>query len=229
MLPAVIIQFIGEFLSTRGHNSFLRLEAWSSWERFCFSLGLNCTVENYVRHLLSLYNPLTDVIVWFPTVQKVLWLVFSREYLHWLLVSNNELMAFTPSSPPKGSGFHRYIFLLFSQKKSRLTPGKFEKNSIKSRGKFKIAKYIKENQLGSLVAANFFMTSKNASWKRCANRFPTKNTSLYGSELLHKPFVMMLYCRLESSCNKLQSWLLSTWAFVKAHSNVYVTWAVRIV
>ena len=60
---------------------------------------------------------------------------------------------FAPSSPPKGSGFHRYIFLAFLANEDLVHLEKVSKRS-----QFHIAEYAKQNKLGELVAANFYMT-----------------------------------------------------------------------
>ena len=56
------------------------------------------------------------------------------------------LMEFMPSSPPKGSGWHRYVFLAFA--KEYLENDSILLTKPKKRAHFHIAKYIQENQLG---------------------------------------------------------------------------------
>jgi hypothetical protein len=64
------------------------------------------------------------------------------------------------SSPPKGSGWHRYIFLAFVKMDfdTENVRGTLVFPKPKKRSNFQIAKYIRENQLGQLFAANFYMT-----------------------------------------------------------------------
>ena len=87
-----------------------------------------------------------------------------KEWLHWLVVdiprgqdikNGIEKMKFAPSGPPRGSGKHRYIFLLFSHD----TPISQNPNSnINERRGFKISRYAADNGLGQPKALNFYYT-----------------------------------------------------------------------
>ncbi|KAJ8952505.1 hypothetical protein NQ318_003301 [Aromia moschata] len=87
-----------------------------------------------------------------------------REWNHWLVVnvpgtniSGGEVITeYVGSAPPKGSGLHRYVFVLFEQ------PGKLtfnephhSKNDGK-RGNFSTEKLRKKYNLGKPIAGNFF-------------------------------------------------------------------------
>ena len=88
-----------------------------------------------------------------------------REFRHWLVANipgNNieqgdVIAAYVGSGPPKGTGLHRYVFLLYKQ------PGKLEldeprvaNNSRQDRPKFKAAKFTEKYNLGSPIAGNFY-------------------------------------------------------------------------
>eukprot|EP00093_Oithona_nana_P002006 02006.XXX_4731_5152_1 [CDS] Oithona nana genome sequencing. len=82
-----------------------------------------------------------------------------REYLHWLVqfkgksdVNSKTLMDFMPSSPPKATGKHRYIFLAFSQKTSKEVTIKIPQQ----RPNFQVAPFVSSNHLGNLVGATFY-------------------------------------------------------------------------
>lgn len=88
-----------------------------------------------------------------------------REYRHWLVanipgnqVSEGEVVAaYVGSGPPKGTGLHRYVFLVYKQ------PGKLtfdephvNKNSSQDRPKFRAAKFAEKYKLGNPIAGNFY-------------------------------------------------------------------------
>ncbi|XP_037814421.1 protein D3-like isoform X2 [Lucilia sericata] len=88
-----------------------------------------------------------------------------REFRHWLVanipgnkIDQGEVVAaYVGSGPPKGTGLHRYIFLLYKQ------PGKIDidephvaNNSRRNRPNFKAAKFAEKYNLGAPVAGNFY-------------------------------------------------------------------------
>ncbi|KAJ8917448.1 hypothetical protein NQ315_005495 [Exocentrus adspersus] len=87
-----------------------------------------------------------------------------REWNHWLVVNipgpaiseGETITEYVGSAPPKGSGLHRYVFVLFQQ------PGKLtfdEPQHSKTdgkRGNFSTEKLRKKYNLGKPVAGNFF-------------------------------------------------------------------------
>jgi len=84
--------------------------------------------------------------------------------LHWLVTDipqgqnikkGQEIMTFAPSGPPKNSGKHRYIFLLFSHNEPISQAA--ASHASQRRG-FKISKYALENGLGQPKAINFYKT-----------------------------------------------------------------------
>ena len=86
--------------------------------------------------------------------------------MHWLVVDiptggykrldrGSEKMKFAPSTPPKDSGKHRYIFLLFAQKSK--IGGKKASNAKERKG-FKVHQYASDNGLGDPLYVNFYRT-----------------------------------------------------------------------
>jgi len=83
----------------------------------------------------------------------------NANYLHWLIVNKDDIVApFTPSNPPQGSGPHRYFFGLFEQK-NKISLSNDEMNKIKKRKKFDVNDFIKQNNL-TKVASFMFMTER---------------------------------------------------------------------
>ncbi|XP_044750337.1 protein D2-like [Coccinella septempunctata] len=94
-----------------------------------------------------------------------------REFQHWLVVnipgsdlSKGEVLnEYVGSGPPKGTGLHRYVFLLFKQ------PGKVDFKEPKhsktdgNRGGFSVQKFAKKYNLGDAVAGNFFQAQYDDS------------------------------------------------------------------
>lgn len=97
------------------------------------------------------------------------------EWLHWL-VGNipgklfdkaTELTSFFPSAPPKNSGEHRYVFLLFKQEAKIDFQGyvKISTFHMEGRDKFSTKAFVDGNKLGVPVAGNFYL----ASWDESCN------------------------------------------------------------
>lgn len=88
-----------------------------------------------------------------------------REWHHWLVVNipginieqGEVLSDYIGSGPPKDTGLHRYIFLVYKQP-SKLTfdENRLPDNSGDGRGCFKIAAFAKKYKLGNPVAGNFY-------------------------------------------------------------------------
>ncbi|TDG48201.1 hypothetical protein AWZ03_005376 [Drosophila navojoa] len=88
-----------------------------------------------------------------------------NEYLHWLVVNipGNEMalgdvrVGYTGATPAKGSGLHRYVFLLYKQSdylKFDLEP--VPKHSDRGRQNFSTRAFVKRYELGFPLAGNFF-------------------------------------------------------------------------
>lgn len=88
-----------------------------------------------------------------------------REWHHWLVgnipgndVAKGEtLSAYIGSGPPKDTGLHRYVFLIYKQGgKIEFTEKRLPNNSGDDRGKFSINNFAKKYNLGDPVAGNFY-------------------------------------------------------------------------
>lgn len=89
-----------------------------------------------------------------------------REWHHWLVgniqggdMKKSEVLSdYIGSGPPKGTGLHRYVILVYKQpeKLNFAKVDKLPKNSGEKRGKFSISKFATQFKLGSPVAGNFY-------------------------------------------------------------------------
>ncbi|KAK6743742.1 hypothetical protein RB195_010813 [Necator americanus] len=89
-----------------------------------------------------------------------------REWHHWLVtnVPGNEigkgdvLSEYVGSGPPKGTGLHRYVFLIYKQsgRISDSEHGHLTNRSGEGRGGFKTEKFVAKHKLGTPVAGNFY-------------------------------------------------------------------------
>jgi phosphatidylethanolamine-binding protein (PEBP) family uncharacterized protein len=72
-----------------------------------------------------------------------------KYWLHWIKVNiysnelntGEDLIDFAPPTPPSGTGYHRYLFILCEQ------PNKLDFKKPLTRKNFSIASFIKENKL----------------------------------------------------------------------------------
>lgn len=74
---------------------------------------------------------------------------YNKQWLHWLVINTNEIVIpFSPSNPPKDSGMHRYFIFIFEQStkininKYIIDKSKFDKNKFISIFKLKPISYI---------------------------------------------------------------------------------------
>jgi len=89
-----------------------------------------------------------------------------REWGHWILgnIPGHDLSKGTPvwdyvgCGPPKGTGLHRYVYVLYKQagQVDFSKAGQKSKHQANGRGGFKIRDFAKEYHLGSPIAANWF-------------------------------------------------------------------------
>jgi len=89
-----------------------------------------------------------------------------REVRHWNVVNipgnkleqGETIIEFIGSGPPKDTGLHRYIFLLFKQKNGKITVDgpRTSNRSRKNRFQTKVSEFVKKYDLGELVAGNFY-------------------------------------------------------------------------
>ncbi|KAJ8263416.1 hypothetical protein COCON_G00158730 [Conger conger] len=88
-----------------------------------------------------------------------------REWHHFLLVNmkGNDISSgcvmsdYVGSGPPKGTGLHRYVWLVYEQPgKISCTEAVLTNRSGDNRGKFKLQNFRKKYQLGAAVAGNCY-------------------------------------------------------------------------
>lgn len=88
-----------------------------------------------------------------------------REVLHYLVTNipgdqvgrGDTLVEYIGSGAPKGTGLHRYIFVVYDQGNETISSDiKIPKTSFDGRVNFSIRKFAEEHSLGEPLAANFF-------------------------------------------------------------------------
>ncbi|XP_076651400.1 protein D2 isoform X2 [Halictus rubicundus] len=88
-----------------------------------------------------------------------------REWHHWLIgnipgvnVAKGEVLSeYVGSGPPKGTGLHRYVFLLYKQPgKLTFDEKRLTNRSGDNRGKFSIKKFAAKYKLGDPIAGNMY-------------------------------------------------------------------------
>ncbi|CAD1480909.1 unnamed protein product, partial [Heterotrigona itama] len=88
-----------------------------------------------------------------------------REWHHWLIgnipgsdVSQGEALSeYVGSGPPKGTGLHRYVFLLYKQpEKLTFDEPRLTNRSGDNRAKFSIRKFAAKYKLGDPIAGNMY-------------------------------------------------------------------------
>ncbi|XP_037814785.1 protein D3-like [Lucilia sericata] len=94
-----------------------------------------------------------------------------KEWRHWLIVNIPEnnvgegdlLYGYQGSGPSKGSGFHRYVYLLFKQPRSLKFDEKYvDANSLEGRPNFSTKIFSTKYGLGAPVAGNFYLAQYDA-------------------------------------------------------------------
>ncbi|CAG9858497.1 unnamed protein product [Phyllotreta striolata] len=88
----------------------------------------------------------------------------AREWQHWLVVNipgndiskGDTLSQYVGSAPPKGSGLHRYVFLLFKQPEKVQFHETLHNANDGNRGKFNTNSFAAKYNLGAPIAGNFF-------------------------------------------------------------------------
>ena len=86
--------------------------------------------------------------------------------VHWLVVNipgnsildGDQYTEYIGSGAPKGTGLHRYVYLIFKQN-GKISPNHpvASKFSREGRLKFKIANFVKEYSLSGPIAGNFYL------------------------------------------------------------------------
>ncbi|CAG2118417.1 unnamed protein product [Medioppia subpectinata] len=94
------------------------------------------------------------------------------QYKHWLVINiagsdvtkGKSLAEYKGSGPPKDTGLHRYIFLVYKQPGIINTTEKtVATDSLTGRPFFKVRDYAKTNRLGQPVAINYFQAQFDGS------------------------------------------------------------------
>ncbi|XP_023020259.1 protein D2 isoform X3 [Leptinotarsa decemlineata] len=88
----------------------------------------------------------------------------SREWNHWLVVNipgskileGEVITDYVGSAPPKGSGLHRYVFVLYKQPEKLKVDEPRHGPTDGNRGQFSTEKFAKKYNLGKAVGGNFF-------------------------------------------------------------------------
>ncbi|XP_049879006.1 protein D3-like [Pectinophora gossypiella] len=88
-----------------------------------------------------------------------------RNWLHWLVgnvpgkdVARGEILAgYNGPAPPKASGLHRYVLLVFQQN-GRLSFNENYLDNSPSRGGFNLNNFVANYELGEPIAGNFFFS-----------------------------------------------------------------------
>lgn len=89
-----------------------------------------------------------------------------REFKHWLVVNipgNNvakgdAIAEYVGAGPPKDTGLHRYVLLLYSQpKKLTFSGSRVSNKSRRSRPKFHIKQFADHHRLGQPIAGTLFL------------------------------------------------------------------------
>lgn len=88
-----------------------------------------------------------------------------REWQHWLVVNIPEnnvnkgetLTEYIGAGPPKNTGLHRYVILVYKQsEKLNCNEKKINNTEGDCRAKFSISKFAEKYKLGAPIAGNFF-------------------------------------------------------------------------
>ncbi|RZB39108.1 D2-like [Asbolus verrucosus] len=88
----------------------------------------------------------------------------SREWNHWLVVNipgsdvakGEVLTEYVGSGPPRNTGLHRYVFLLYKQPEKLTFDEEHKSNTNGNRSKFSTEDFAKKYKLGNPVGGNFF-------------------------------------------------------------------------
>ncbi|KAI7692732.1 OV-16 antigen [Sarcoptes scabiei] len=86
-----------------------------------------------------------------------------REWHHWLVVNipgndvakGQTLSEYVGSGPPKGTGLHRYVMLVYKQP-GRIQPEEKRLTNRSGDGRFKVRDFAKKYNLGEPIAGNFY-------------------------------------------------------------------------
>ncbi|KAG5873924.1 hypothetical protein JTB14_030349 [Gonioctena quinquepunctata] len=94
-----------------------------------------------------------------------------REWVHWMIVnipgnkiSDGEVITdYVGAAPPKDSGLHRYVFMLYKQPEKLKVDEEHHGPTDGKRGRFSTEKFSKKYNLGKPVAGNFYQAKHDDS------------------------------------------------------------------
>lgn len=110
-----------------------------------------------------------------------------KEYLHWLVVNipggqmplGDVRVGYVGATPPKGSGLHRYVFLLYKQPDYlKFDIEHVPKHSESSRIKFSTRQFVRKYNLGFPLAGNFFTSEWSKDVPSLHKAFQTNGETL---------------------------------------------------
>ncbi|XP_044750334.1 protein D2-like [Coccinella septempunctata] len=90
-----------------------------------------------------------------------------REFLHWLVINaplnkvkrGTTIAGYIGAGPPKGTGLHRYVILVFKQnEKITFEEARISRYSAFGRARFSNKAFARKYNLGPLVAGNIFLS-----------------------------------------------------------------------
>ncbi|XP_045472746.1 protein D2-like [Harmonia axyridis] len=90
-----------------------------------------------------------------------------REFLHWLVINapinrvkgGTTVAGYIGAGPPKGTGLHRYVILVFKQReKIKVEEAKISRYSAFGRARFSNKAFARKYNLGQAVAGNIFLS-----------------------------------------------------------------------
>lgn len=94
-----------------------------------------------------------------------------REFLHWMVLNipgdhvgmGDVRVGYMGPTPLKGTGSHRFIFLLYKQEDyTKFDFPKVPKHTVEGRRGFKVKTFAKKYKFGCPVAGNFFTSTWSA-------------------------------------------------------------------
>ncbi|KAL3280711.1 hypothetical protein HHI36_003947 [Cryptolaemus montrouzieri] len=103
-----------------------------------------------------------------------------REFLHWLVVNatmnkvkaGTTIAEYVGAAPPKGTGLHRYVILVYKQKgKLKCDESKITCHDAFGRAKFSNKAFARKYNLGPLVAGNIFLSEWDDYVQKLYRRF----------------------------------------------------------
>ncbi|XP_054286026.1 uncharacterized protein LOC129002333 [Macrosteles quadrilineatus] len=139
-----------------------------------WSLALKLT---YANNIVDYGNELTPTQVKLPPVvdywaDRDSWFLLSMvdpdastQFLHWLVgnipgndvASGDNLAEYVGSGPPKGTGLHRYVFLLYKQSGNITFDEPLLDTSYRGRRNFSVEKFSRKYNLSDPISLNFFV------------------------------------------------------------------------